>query len=168
MKRLRLIAAIALLLALLPAGLVSASRRIEVSGTRSFAGGKTVIEDWRTVGDTCVGVLQWPIKLKGTIEAECILQLRIVEHDACPNDPHQHRENWGWYGACTGTVAGQQGSFTFDGVGVERPQPIPHHRAQVVLSGTGNLETLHGVVQFWGSPEEGANYDGFVVFAGRP
>ena len=168
MSKLKYIAVIALLLALVPAALASASPRIEVSGTRSFTGPVIDVGDWQTIGDTCVGTMVAPIALAGTIDATCTLQLRVTEHDACPNEPFQHNENWRWYGECTGTVAGHSGDFTFDGAGVFRPGPPPYHRARVVLSGSGDMETMHGVLQFWGSPAEGPYYAGFVVFDGRP
>ncbi|MBN1640920.1 MAG: hypothetical protein JXA09_06770 [Anaerolineae bacterium] len=168
MKKLTYMAGIALLLAILPAALTAASSRIEVSGTRAFTGGGTQVEDWHTVGDTCVGVREWPIALDGTIEADCTLRLRIVEHDACPNEPYQNRENWTWYGSCTGAVAGQEGEFVFEGPGVFGPGPPLYHRAKTVLTGSEGLENLHGVLRFWGSPAEGMHYDGFVVFDQSP
>jgi hypothetical protein len=163
MKRIKLIAGITLLLALLPAAFASASPPINATGT--IHDEEIVFLGIEPQGSNCILRLESHFRMEGTIEAMCIEAFQTTVHAPCDDlpPPGGGKEKWTMHAQCEGTVAGHSGPFTFDGVAQVRPDREAKGRA--VLSGTGELSNMQGVLFLSPSPPEGGSYEGFVHFS---
>jgi hypothetical protein len=166
MNRIKLIAGIALLLALLPAAFASASPPINATGTIAFA--HLIGETMYPLGQNCILELDIAHVVTGTIEGSCETHNRITVHGPCPAGPGLYRENWLNHAVCTGAVAGREGAFEFHWVAQVDPNSDPDTTGRIVLSGTGDLANLHGVLHLRGSAGTAGTYEGFVHFDPQP
>jgi hypothetical protein len=166
MKRMQWIVALTVLLALLPAGLAQASPPINATGTVLYLGSAKNIY---SRGQHCVLELDAHHDLTGTIEASCDTQMRIIHHTPCPpGGQGTNRENWLAHAVCTGTVAGRQGTFELHWTAQTDPNGDPTTAGEMVLSGTGDLSNLHGVLEFSANANQPGTYQGFVHFDPAP
>jgi len=166
MKRIKLIAGIALLLALLPAALASASPPINATGTLALTG-VTGFNAYPQ-GQTCIIELEGIHEYSGTIEATCEVSARITAHGPCPVDAGEVRENWLTCDVCEGRVAGREGTFKVQQTCQVDPDADPNTVCLGVLSGVGDLSNLHGVLHGKGTAGTEGAYEGFIHFDPEP
>jgi hypothetical protein len=169
MKRLKLILAVATLLALLPAALASASPPINATGR--VIDEKIEFVGMASRGNTCILYMAVQSRMEGTIEATCTEAFQTTVHAPCSDlpGPGECKEKWIWHAQCEGTVDGRAGSFAWDGLAQIDPDHEPSGRGRSVLSGTGgDLSSLHGVLQHFPTPAQGGAYEGFVHFNPKP
>ena len=169
MKRIRLILCMALLLMLLPLGLVSASPAIHIEGESKPLGPAWKHEETdHANGNKCIIDRGDTFSLTGTkgttVNVACRAELRIIVHGPC-QPPGAYRRNATVYAVCTGEVAGREGTFELKGAQQFDPDKEYPLQKQFTLKGlTGGLSTLHGVVHVSGKPGVGGIYEGVVTF----
>ena len=167
MKRLKLILAVATLLALLPAALTSASPPINAAGTIAFHSLIDLPSPY-ALGKNCILELHFYQELTGTVEGSCDTLCRITVHGPCSAGPGEYRENHLCHAECTGSVADHGGEFELHGVAQVDPESDPNTEGRIVLSGTGDLDNLHGVLHLRENAGAAGTYEGFVHFDPKP
>ncbi|MBN1137864.1 MAG: DUF3224 domain-containing protein [Anaerolineae bacterium] len=161
MKRIKLIAGIVLLLALLPAGFASASPPINATGTCTLTG-VTGFHAYPQ-GQHCIRVLEGIHVYAGTIEATCETSLRMTVYGPCTAGAGELRANWLGYSVCEGTVDDREGTFEIQWTAQVDPDADPNTKGTMLLSGTGgDLADLHGLLKFAGRAGQAGVYEGFV------
>ncbi|MBN1139798.1 MAG: hypothetical protein JXM73_24720 [Anaerolineae bacterium] len=169
MKRTTIMLSVALLLVLLPVGLVSASPAIHIEGWS--AAGQLLYPPAVTPfanDNKCIIDFGFEWELYGDIEAVCDTYNSITVHGpcGCPDC----RRNAKVYAECTGTVAGYGNiDDTFELKGTQQQwfddAGQSYVKKQLVLSGgTGELANLHGVMHVLGMPGVAGTYDGIITF----
>jgi hypothetical protein len=166
MKRIKWIVTLVVLLALLPAGLASASPPINATGTIVLTGVTGFSAHPR--GQQCVIELGGIHMFSGTIEARCETHNRITVHGPCSAGPGTHRENWLAHSVCAGTVSGRAGAFEIQWTAQVDPDADPNTKGTLVLSGIGELADLHGTLKLSGYAGTAGVYEGFVHFDPAP
>jgi hypothetical protein len=165
---------ITLLLTLMLALPASASKPTEVSGIRvgTVDMGSRV---WRSAGKNCILDADATYTFTGDLDGTAPAHLRIVSHGPCgPNGPIKfaYYETIKIQGTFTGDVLDTGGTFDFSETGKVRPVDpgeVLWSSRMVVLSGSGGLANLHGLVDVTlvkGQPP--ATYSGQVHFDPQP
>jgi len=149
---------LALIVFALPA---SASQPTAVSGEYTFFYG---VPETREAGNNCFIEVDGLYPFTGDLVGEAITHFRAISHGPCATAaPFANRETLYGRGTFTGTVLGQDGTFDFvyegRGLPVEPGQDALEARF-IVLSGTGELENLHGF--FEASYNLGDAYDTYT------
>jgi len=167
-KRIRLILCIALLLMLLPLGLVSASPAIHIEGECKPSPAWKYEQTDHANGNKCIVDMGAMFRLTGTqgttVDVECPAEWRIIVHGPC-QPPGAYRQDATIHGVCTGEVAGREGTFELKAAQQFDPGKEYPLQTQCTLKGlTGELSTLHGVVHVSGIPGVGGTYEGVVTF----
>lgn len=169
MKRLRLILAVTILLALLPAALAWASPPINATGR--VIDEKIEFVGIEPYGNTCILYMRVQSQMTGTIEATCTEAFQTTVHAPCTDlpPPGEGKEKWIWHAQCEGAVDGHTGTFSWDGLGHIDPDHEPSGRGRSVLGGTGgDLSSLHGVLEHFPTAAQGGAYGGFVHLDPQP
>jgi hypothetical protein len=167
MKRIKWIVTLVVLLALLPAGLASASPPLNATGTIVLTGVTSFGAYPR--GQQCVIELGGIHEYTGTIEATCETEMRIIEHAPCSaSGPGKHRENWLGHSVCAGTVDGREGAFEIHWTAQVDPDADPNTKGTEILSGSGDMADLHGTLKLSGYAGTAGIYEGFVHFDPAP
>ena len=141
-----LVALVALLVGV--TGPAFASAPIDVSGIMAYAGPFTNVE-MRTAGDNCIVELDLSYAFSGDMVGIAPFHFRAVTHGPCPAGPFQYSENLKARGTFYGSVEDKEGSLNL--VFVANTWPVePGELALtgkiIILSGTGELENLHGLL----------------------
>jgi len=127
----------------------SATKAKEVSGTMAYAGAPEHMV-FQYAGNTCILDVDLPYQFSGDLEGIATLHWRVVSHGPCPVGPFQYNENLKARGTFVGMVGDKEGSFDLIFVGKSWPAD-PGDLALtaniVILSGTGELANLHGVLE---------------------
>jgi hypothetical protein len=146
----------------------SASQSTAVSGVRMFH----VPPDnrvWWPAGNNCIVEFDGTYTYTGDLDGMSVAHFKVVSHGPCgPNGPipYAYHETLHGQGTFTGEVKGVSGSFDF--VETAKNWPEDSHKAGltsqlVVLSGTGDLAGLHGMLDIvW------ADYSGQMHFDPQP
>jgi hypothetical protein len=158
-----------LLLTLVLAVPASASKPTEVSGTLQFIF-PPQNRVWRPAGKNCFVEIDATHIWSGDLEGISGSHWRIVSHGPCEENgpvPYKYHETISVKGTFTSGVVGQSGTFDFTGTAENWPtgtgEPNITMRL-VILSGTGDLANLHGVLDVDASD----NYSGRIHFDPRP
>lgn len=126
----------------------SATRPTDVSGKIGFAGPPTNLV-MQTSGKNCIIDVDVIYAFyDGDLNGTAPVHLRVVSHGPCPVEQFQYNENLHASGTFVGEVDGKTGTFDFKYVGKgwpAEPSELALTAKIVVLSGTGELENLHGV-----------------------
>ena len=141
------LALVALLTLALPA---SATQSNAVSGKMEYAS-QPPIPEFRQAGHNCFISLDLGYHFfDGDLDGVATLHWNIVSHGPCPAGPFQYDENLKARGTFVGTVDGKEGTFDLIFVGrgwpAETGEPALTAKI-VVLSGTGELANLHGLLE---------------------
>jgi hypothetical protein len=151
MKRRISIVLITLLLTLLLVVPVAATKPAEASG-HWWMSAPPQNRTWRTAGNTCIIEVDLTLSYDGTLDGISHEHFWIKSHAPCPPDgpvAHKYYETIHVRGTFDGKVDGRSGTFTF----TENARNIPTGLGDYVwigkmaiLSGTGELANLHGIV----------------------
>ena len=126
----------------------SAIKPTMVNGTFGFAGPPMNIVE-KPAGKNCIIDVDIVYAFVGDLNGSAPFHFRVVSHGPCPAAPFQYDENLKAQGTFEGTVAGKEGTFDLTYVGrawPADPDELALTAQIVVLSGTGELENLHGVL----------------------
>lgn len=146
-----------------------AERPTEVSGTYSLAGSTLEYIRWRPAGDNCKLECGFTYPFAGDLVGTATFDYSIMVHGPCtpdepPPGPGVYESNLKARGTFTGEVLGEFGTFDFTYAGKEWPFEVPGDLGVaariVILSGTGDLENLHGVLDV--TYFVGDAYDGYA------
>jgi hypothetical protein len=132
----------------------SATPPTDVSGTYMLSQSPPDYMEWRPAGDNCKLECGFTYPFDGDLEGEATFHYSLMVHGPCTADEppgqglyYTTLKAWGTF---TGEVVGESGSFTFTYEGKEWPYGQPGDlglRARIViLSGTEELENLHGLL----------------------
>jgi hypothetical protein len=159
---------ITLLLMLVLAVPASASKPTEVSGCR-WMGAPPQNRTWRPAGNNCIVEVDLTYGYDGNLEGTSVAHFKIVSHGPCgPNGPipYKYHETLHARGTFEGYVLGTFGTFDF----IETPKNWPADSDKagftshlVILSGTGDLASLHGMLDI-----VGLDYSGKIHFDPQP
>jgi hypothetical protein len=151
MKKRLYVLCLTLLLALLLAVPVAASKPTEASGIW-WMSAPPQNRTWRTAGNNCIIEVDLTLSYDGTLVGTSLEHFWIKAHAPCPPGgpaPHLYYETIHVRGTFEGEVDGRAGTFTF----TENARNIPTGPGEyiwagkmVILSGTGELANLHGVM----------------------
>jgi hypothetical protein len=159
---------ITLLLTLVLAVPASASKPTGVSGTRQF-NPPPRNRVWRPAGNNCIVEIDATHTYTGNLVGTSDAHWRIVSHGPCEEDgpvPYKYRETISVKGTFTGMVDGVSGTFDFTEAAKNWPTDtgapgITSHL--VILTGTGGLKSLHGMLDI-----DGPDYSGKIHFDPQP
>lgn len=131
-------------------GTASATAPTEVSGTYSIVDVYEILGA-RPAGNNCILEVDAEYPFSGDLEGTAYAHFKAVIHGPCETAaPFANREMYHAKGTFVGTVLGQAGTFDFTYEGRGWPAE-PGEQAVaariVVLTGTGDLENLHGVLE---------------------
>ena len=132
----------------------SATPPTDVNGTYSVSESTLDYMEWQPAGNNCMLECGFTYPFEGDLAGEATFHYSIMVHGPCTAEvpPPQGRyyatlKAWGTF---TGEVVGESGAFTFTYEGREWPYGQPGDLALlariVILSGTEELEGLHGVL----------------------
>jgi hypothetical protein len=171
MKKRMCVLCITLLLTLVLAVPASASKPTGVSGARQF-----ILPPqnrvWRPAGNNCIVEIDATHTYIGDLVGTSLAHWRIVSHGPCEENgpvPYKHHETISVKGTFTGMVAGVSGTFDFTEAAENWPTGTgaPGITSRlVILSGTGGLANLHGVLEFSDMPV--GSYSGQIHFDPTP
>jgi hypothetical protein len=119
-----------------------------VSGSLWWAG-PPGIPVFRPAGNNCIIDVDVPYEFDGNLIGEATLHFTVVSHGLCPAGPFDYNENLKAQGTFFGTVNDKEGTFDLKFVGKgwpAEPGELALTAKIVVLSGTGELANLHGVL----------------------
>ena len=170
MKKRMYVLLLASLLTLLLVVPVAATKPAEASGSW-WMSALPQNRTWRTAGNTCIIEVDLTLSYDGTLDGTSLEHFWIKSHAPCPPDgpvPHLYDETIHVQGTFEGTVDGKEGTFTFvenarniaTGPG---PEDYLWIGKMVILSGTGDLANLHGIIDL--SNDE---YTGRIHFDPQP
>jgi hypothetical protein len=120
-----------------------------VSGTMGWAGPPDNFTFWQS-GNNCFMETDLPYWFHGDLEGLASLHWRIVGQGPCPGGPGQYATNLIARGTFVGAVDGKGGSFELLWVSKEWPAGPGEQSFSgtlFILSGTGELANLHGVLE---------------------
>ena len=170
MKRRLSVLLIILLLTLVLAVPASATPPTEVSGSRSMSA-PPANRTWRPAGNNCIVEVDLSYAYEGDLEGTSSTHFRIVSHGPCgPNGPvpYKYHETLKARGTFTGDVGGKSGTFDFTEtaeVWPADPGEVALTGRIVILSGTGELANLHGLLDVsWVKGEHYSTYSGRIHF----
>ena len=131
----------------------SATPPTEVSGEYLLNTSPPTNLAWRPAGNNCILEVDLIYPFTGELVGDAVFHYRIVSHGPCSADmppaPFAHDENLKAVGTFTGQVKDRSGSFDFNYEGrawPAEPGELALTARIVVLSGTGDLAGLHGVL----------------------
>jgi len=140
-----------LLLTLALAVPASATKPTEVQGSREWIP-PPANQVWRPAGNNCILEFDGTYTYTGPLEGASVGHFKIVSHGPCgPNGPvpYGYHETIHVRGTFNGEVVGIPGTFDF----IETPTNWPadsdkagYTSHMVILSGTGDLANLHGML----------------------
>jgi len=165
-KRLLFAVSLSLVLALTLGMSVSASQAIQVSGKMAWAGPPTNFVE-KQIGAFCFISTDLPYQFyDGNLEGFAETHWWILSKGPCGAVPNQYKGNLNARGTFTGTLDGKEGTLDF--LITMRVWPAdPGELADIgkitILSGTGELDGLHGVLDvtyYMGDP--GDTYSGVL------
>jgi hypothetical protein len=164
MKKRMLVLLTIVLLTLVLAVPASASKPTSVNGTR-WINAPPTNREWRPAGNNCIIEVDITYGYSGDLVGTSASHFRIVSHGPCPETgpvPYKYHETLHVRGTFTGEVLGVPGTFEF----IETPKNWPdgskkagYTSHMVILSGTGGLANLHGMLDV-----AGGDYSGRVHF----
>lgn len=138
MKKISVSTAIALLLLIVLAGKGSAaSPPTSASGT--FTTTSATFNSIRSAGGNTIIDLTATVSYSGTFNGTSIVQGTLIFHADGSANFHDTE-------TFTGTVNGVSGTVTFNLTGGSTPEGL-YHGTEVIVSGTGDLANLHGVLR---------------------
>jgi hypothetical protein len=153
-----------------------ATRPIEVSGEYGLNTSPPTNLVWRPAGNNCILEVDLTYPFTGDLVGDAVFHYRIVSHGPCTADmppaPFAHDENLKAVGTFTGQVKDRSGSFDFIYEGrawPAEPDELALTARIVVVSGTGELAGLHGVLDvtyMMGEPFD--SYSGQIHFDPQP
>ena len=168
MKKRMYVLLVILLLTLGLAAPASATPPTEVSGNR-WVSAPPANRTWRPAGNNCIVEVDLTYTYTGDLAGTSTNHLKIVSHGPCgPNGPvpYKYHETISVKGTFTGAVAGTSGTFDF----IEAAKNWPADPGEesytshvVILSGTGDLVNLHGMLDV-----SGGDYSGRIHFDPQP
>ena len=141
----------------LPMMIIQASRTALISG--DFTVISTMVTSARPIGRNCQIELDASFAFQGDLAGEFDAHFSILHFAPC--DQQAAPEVFAAHGSYTGQVLGDSGSFDFNFVGHITDQGSAQGRL-VILSGTGGLADLHGIITLTGQAGVGGSYTGFV------
>jgi hypothetical protein len=168
MKRRLCIGAVTLLVTLVLAVPASATRPEEVSGTRQFTP-PVLNRVWRPAGNNCFVEIDATYSYTGDLVGTSTHHFWIVSHGPCEENgpvPYKYHETIHTRGTFSGSVSGMFGTFDFVETAQNWPTDSGGHlytSHMVILSGTGDLANLHGMLDVSGS-----DYSGQIHFDPQP
>jgi hypothetical protein len=125
-----------------------ATKPTYVSGSLWWAGEPSNVV-MRPAGNNCFIDVDVPYFFDGDLFGNATLHFKVVSHGLCPAAPFQYNENLKAQGTFDGEVDGKIGTFDLKLVGKgwpAEPGELALTAKIVVLSGTGELANLHGVL----------------------
>lgn len=148
-KRLQLGSLITLLILLVLVAPASATAPAGVSGQYWLTEPPANLQ-MRPAGNNCIIDVDMTYPFTGDLIGTAVAHFRVVSHGPCENNmPFSYDESLKAKGTFTGEVLGQAGTFDFIYEGKGWPA-APGEEALdvriVILSGTGGLEGLHGML----------------------
>lgn len=154
-----------ILVALLaPAGVASAAASPPTAASGAFAYTSTTFNSTRVVGDTTIFEITATVRYTGTFDGTSTLHGILIFHADGSATFHD-------FETFSGTVNGKAGALTLDlaGTGAVAPAPGSFQGTDAIISGTGELANLHGVVSEVGTVQNPANgpqgsYTGQLVY----
>jgi hypothetical protein len=146
--------ALALIVVMTVVAPVSATPPTDVNGTYSLYGSTLEYLEWQPAGNNCKLECGFTYPFEGDLVGTATFHYSIMVHGPCTADvpppqgvDYATLKAWGTF---TGEVVGESGTFTFTYEGREWPYGQPGDLALrariVILSGTEELENLHGVL----------------------
>lgn len=152
---------------------VSATPPSRVDGRYSLSQLTLDYMEWQPAGNNCKLECGFTYPFEGDLVGTATFHYSIIGHGPCTADvpPEQgvYYASLKAWGTFTGEVLGESGTFTFNYEGREWPYGQPGDlalRARIVIvSGTGDLEDLHGelaVTHMVGDPFD--TYSGQIHF----
>lgn len=147
-RRILTLILVALIALLVITGSAFASTPMEVSGTMAYAGPFTNLE-MRTAGDNCVIDVDLSYAFSGDMQGVAPFHFRVVSHGSCPAMPFQYSENLKARGTFDGYVGDKEGSLDLEYVAKAwpaEPGELALTGKIIILSGTGDLANLHGLL----------------------
>ena len=169
MKKRIMVLLVSLLLTLLFVIPAAASKPTEVIGTLQFVH-PPQNRIWRPAGKNCFVEIDANHTWAGDLEGTSVSHWRIVSHGPCEENgpvPYKYHETISVKGTFAGVVAGRSGTFGFTGTAENWPTGTGEPNITirlVVLSGTGDLANLHGVLDVDASDD----YLGKIHFDPQP
>jgi hypothetical protein len=173
MKKQMTVMLVFLLLTLVLAVPALATPPTEVSGN-IWMSAPPANRTWRPAGNNCIVEVDLTFLSVGDASGTITQHSRIVSHGPCgPSGPApgQYHETDTGYGTFTGTVLGVSGTYdyTFNSqLWPADPGEVLYTGRNIILSGSGGLANLHGVIEDWGVVGEPGAYAGRVHFDPKP
>jgi hypothetical protein len=169
-------AALALIALMTIAAPASATPPTEVSGEYWLNTSPPTKLAWRPAGNNCILEVDLTYPFTGDLDGDAVFHYRLVSHGPCtaeiPAMPFAHDETLKAVGTFTGRVKDRSGSFDFTYEGrawPAEPGELALTARIVVLSGTGDLTGLHGVLDVsYIMGEAFDSYSGQIHFDPQP